>query len=33
MPTDTIIVVIAVTTIFVVFAVALMGADLYSSKR
>ncbi len=33
MPTDSLIVVIAVTSVFVIFAVVLMGVDFYSSKR
>ncbi len=33
MPTDSLIVVIAVTSVFLIFAVVLMGVDLYSSKR
>jgi hypothetical protein len=33
MPTDSIVVVIAITAVFVVFAVVLMGVDFYSSKR
>lgn len=33
MPTDSLIVVIAVTGVFLIFAVVLMGADIYTSKR
>ena len=33
MPTDSLIVVIAVTAVFTIFAVVLMGADIYTSKR